>query len=468
MKNLSPVFRQTDQRTLATTLAFALLLLASAAVQATDGDLDSTFGTNGVTLQQIGLDTSVANDVAVLGDQIYATGITIGASDADFWVGRFSADGTYLGGTGVVFDQVQNGNDIGWSLTAAPGDKIVVAGTVAVSGPTTYIGVARLTSNLTLDSSFNGTGKVVLGFSGLEFTNPRVAVAPDGSVFVGVTYGNGGVTDRDFAVFKLDPTGTLDSNFGFFGFTSVFFDFGGGRRDLLSGIALQPDGKIVLAGSAEWNDPDYDFAVARLLADGSSDTGFGGYGTGKTFVGWDLVSPMTDKADALAIGPDGRIALVGLASASPIPVGAVAMFAPSGNLLYAFNSGGKQTVQWIGCGGGDCSPFRNELTAAAFLSDGSLFVTGIAVIQQYVNGDLGVARLLPNGSFDSGFKGGGYYLYNLSNGWDEIVATTLFGGRPVLAGQRDGVWELVRLQENLIFRDGFESGDASRWSASVP
>jgi len=450
-------------------LVAALVAGLPAPAGAVDGDLDSTFGTNGVTLQQIGLDTSVANDVAVLGDRIYATGITIGFSDADFWVGRFSAGGTYLGGTGVVFDQVQNGIDIGWSLAAAPGDKIVVAGTVAVSGPTSYIGVARLTSNLDLDSSFNGTGKVVLGFGGLEFTTPQVAVAGDGSVFVGVTFGSGSGTDRDFGLFKLDSSGAPDGTFGSFGFSSVAFDFGGGLRDLLSGIALQPDGKIVLAGSAEWSDPDYDFALARLLGNGSPDTGFGGYGTGRTFVGWDLVSPMTDQARTVALAPDGRIAVVGLASASPIPVGAVAMFAPSGNLLYAFNSGGKQTVQWIGCGGGDCSPFRNELTGAAFLGDGSLFVSGLAVVQQYVNGDLGVARLLPNGSFDAGFKGGGYYLYNnLSSGWDEAVATTLFGGRPVVTGQRDGVWELVRLQENLIFRDGFEVGSTGQWSSAAP
>ena len=144
---------------------------------------------------------------------IYLAGeIEASAGNLDFVVGRLAPDGTLLGGSGAIgFDLVANGSDIPYALAAAPGGKLVVAGTVVTPSATHEIGVARLDqATLGLDPTFNGTGKVVLGFGGLDFNDPRLAVLADGSILVGVTFGSLISTDTDLGVFKLLPDGSPD------------------------------------------------------------------------------------------------------------------------------------------------------------------------------------------------------------------------------------------------------------------
>ena len=76
-----------------------------------------------------------------------------------------------------------------------------------------------------------------------------------------------------------------------------------------------------------------------------------------------------------------------------------------------------------------------------------------------------MARLLANGALDPTFCCGGFYLFDLDPGWETVEAATLDGGRPVLAGTRNGTWATIRLTNALIFRDGFESGSTHAWSA---
>src|SRR5262245_10039015 len=67
------------------------------------------------------------------------------------------------------------------------------------------------------------------------------------------------------------PSGGLDPGFGTGGKQTVAFDLGGSNRDTATGVVLQPDGKLVLAGTAD----NRDFAVARLNPDGTPDPTFG-------------------------------------------------------------------------------------------------------------------------------------------------------------------------------------------------
>jgi len=441
--------------------ALAAVLLAPA-VHAQDGNLDSTFGAGGQVVYSVGMSPSTVRGVAVTEAGIFLTGeLEYYAGNFDFLVHRLGPTGTYLANSGpLAFDLVASGSDFPYSLAAAPGGKLVVAGTAVDPSGAHEIGVARLDqATLGLDPGFNGSGKVVLAFGGLDFNNPRLAVLGDGSVLVGVTFGSTISTDTDFGVFKLLPDGSPDLAFGAFGFASVAFDLGGGHADVLGGLAVQPDGKIVLAGSAEWTAPDLDFALARLDATGNPDTAFGPYGTGKTFVPFDLDAAATDQALAVALAADGRIAAVGTAS-NGVVVGAVAMLTPAGELDSAFDGDGRQFVQWLGGG-----TAVNRPQAAAFESDGSLFVGGDAYWNYGGDGLLGIARLLPSGAFDPTFFGGGFYSWNLDPGWETVEAAALDGGRPVLVGTRNGAWATVRLTNALIFRDGFESGSTHAWSA---
>ena len=125
------------------------------------------------------------------------------------------------------------------------------------------------------------------------------------------------VPNTDFAVARLNPDGSLDGTFGTGGRLTVPFDLGAGdKSDTASAALVQPDGRIVVAGSAEvrgtvnlhGNTPGRDFAAARLNPDGSLDKSFGG--TGKVTV---TFGQPDSPANAAFLQPDGRIVLAGSA-----------------------------------------------------------------------------------------------------------------------------------------------------------
>src|SRR5262249_39519840 len=103
-------------------------------------------------------------------------------------------------------------------------------------------------------------------------------------------------------------------------------------------VALQPDGKIVTVGM-RYNGGStnfYDFAVSRFNADGSPDTSFGGTGTVFTDV-----SGQSDKARAVVIQPDGKILVAGTGGDGPHFFFVLARFNPNGTLDTTFGTGGK-------------------------------------------------------------------------------------------------------------------------------
>jgi uncharacterized delta-60 repeat protein len=102
---------------------------------------------------------------------------------------------------------------------------------------------------------------------------------------------------------------TLDSTFGTGG--SVRTDFAG-NIDQANAVAIQPNGQIIAAGSSFSNSKTVeDFIVARYNANGSLDSSFGAGGIVTTDFG-----TTSDKASAVAIGPDGKIVALGLANRS--------------------------------------------------------------------------------------------------------------------------------------------------------
>ena len=152
----------------------------------------------------------------------------------------------------------------------------------------------------TLDLSFNGTGKVLTPIgTGNDLAN-AVAVQPDGKlVLAGLC--NGG-TNFDFCALRYNTNGTLDTSFGSGGkvITAV------GTSDAYAvALALQPDGKLVLAGFCD-SGTNFDFCALRYNANGTLDASFGGSGTVITPVG-----TANDYLSAVAVQPDGKLVLAG-------------------------------------------------------------------------------------------------------------------------------------------------------------
>ena len=172
-------------------------------------------------------------------------------------------------------------------------------------------GLERLESRLLfvageLDLNFSADGKQFTDFGDTDTARAAV-VQPDGKTVVVGDWDGG---SADFAIARYLPNGNLDSAFSGDGKQNLTFGagtFGGVER--ATSVALQADGKIVVAGytdagTAGGIDP-FDFAVARLNADGTLDNTFSGNGKFTHNFGND------DRANAVAVQPDGKIVVVG-------------------------------------------------------------------------------------------------------------------------------------------------------------
>lgn len=235
-----------------------------------------------------------------------------------------------------------------------PDSKRVVVGTMVLAGGDRDVGVARLTSSGALDPTFSDDG--LLGFaydiidSGAD-EGLAVAVLPDGRIVVAGNVER--AVGHQAAVAILTPTGGYFNAFGLLGRYS--FDLGSAQRaDILRAVALQGDGKIVVAGGTGPNPPatDRDFAIARLNITGSAplDTTFGS--GGKKLIAFDEGGTITDSIYDLTLGQGGRITVVGeVATASGTAVGAARL---TNAYIYAdgFEWGRLLGSGWTGVWGG--------------------------------------------------------------------------------------------------------------------
>jgi uncharacterized delta-60 repeat protein len=189
-----------------------------------------------------------------------------------------------------------------------------VAGTCFNSSDNDFC-VVRLNADGSLDTGFDGPsgtgdGKVLLPIGTSTDIANALALQPDGKIVVAGFCRNG--SNEDFCVARLNTDGSLDASFdgpSGTGNGKVLLPIGT-SDDYATALALQPDGKIVVAGYCA-NGSNLDFCIARLNLDGSLDTGFdgpSGTGDGKFLL---PIGSGNDFATALALQPDGKIVVAG-------------------------------------------------------------------------------------------------------------------------------------------------------------
>jgi uncharacterized delta-60 repeat protein len=252
------------------------------------GDLDAAFGSSGV---------AVLADVPVVAVALQPGGkvVAVGSAGGDFVVARYNPDGsvdTSFNGNGQRVVDL-GGTDAAAAVAVLADGRVVVAGSTTAAGDSD-VAVVRLNPDGTPDGTFNPAtpGRVVIDLGGTD-SAAGVAVQPDGRI---VAAGGGG-PDGDFAVVRLTTAGTPDGTFNGAGFQ--FVDFGDPAR--ANAVAVQPDGGIVLAGST-----GPDVGVARLTALGALDAGFDGDGRLVLDGGGAAAA-----ATAVAVQADGRIVVAG-------------------------------------------------------------------------------------------------------------------------------------------------------------
>ncbi len=277
----------------------------------TDGNLDTNFGTGGRTTHTMGLGSAEIHALAAApGGKIIAAGQALVASgNSDFALARYLANGVLdatFGTGGIVITPFGPEPDIAQAVAVQLDGKIVVAGYTRSSGVFDFA-VARYDASGTLDSTFGADGKVTIAVGASNDLGHALALLPDGKILVAGEVFNSG-TNSDMAVVRLNANGAIDTTFGTAGIAIVNFASG---ADAAWAMAVQPNDKIVLAGTA-FDGVGRGFALARLNADGSTDTGFGsGYAAGGRAT--TDITGSVDTATALALRRDGRIVSAGVA-----------------------------------------------------------------------------------------------------------------------------------------------------------
>jgi uncharacterized delta-60 repeat protein len=349
------------------------------------GMSDTTFGTFGVVNATFAGEGS-PEAISVGQDNSIFIGGTVGIGDQGFAhiLPTAVPDPAFgLPGRQLVSASSVNAFDIA-NAVAFSGDKTIVAGGLTIDS-VEHFGVAQFNSDGSLDTTFgnNNNGQVILfGDDNQEILN-AIAVQIDGKIVVAGSGHNG-----DFEIFRLNPDGSMDSSFGDGG--EVTYDFSdNGEFDNATSIVIQSDGDIVVGGSTKANADDgdgTDFGLIRLLPDGWLDSSFGDNGQVTT----DFFQGQDDFIRALAISGTKIIALGSSDGSNNAFV--IAQYNPDGSLDSSF-SGGGILVQTFGA---DPDP-----VGLAVLPDGDIAYAG-----EYFNGNNNtdfVSEVTSTGQADTAF-----------------------------------------------------------------
>jgi uncharacterized delta-60 repeat protein len=284
-----------------------------------DGRVDESFGTDGKVITTFSSQYSLGYEIVVQADQkIVVAGTTapsLSSFLSDFALARYNSDGSLdptFGLGGIVITDFFSFSDGARSLVQQRDGKLIAAGfTATAPGGQSDFALARYYPDGTLDTTFgpNGDGKVSTDFSGDSDQLQSITLQRDGAIVVaGFIYLETGENNFGFALARYGADGILDPGFGANGKVTTDLNLLG---DLVASVVVQPDGKILAGGYANFqiSSQNLDLALVRYNRDGSLDSGFGNNGIviSDLSPGFDIISAMVLQADGklIAAGSTG-------------------------------------------------------------------------------------------------------------------------------------------------------------------
>ncbi len=391
-------------------LALCLLWLGSfpAIGQAADGDLDPTFGSGGIVVTSFrffsriftvavqpdgkilvggetgGPDPAVlvrynadgsidptfvfqpapdltgiraVRDLALLPDgRILATG-RAGADPDRVFLARWQADGTFDGARIGLLGATKTDEEA-FAIALQADGKVVVAGSSGIGGALVVRYDSGLEPSLGLDPTFGVDGVVVTEVAADGVRVEDLVLQPDGKIVAVVAVLGDGFSGPPFSSFSLiryNADGSLDPAFGHRGFAP-------GNQATAAAEALQPDGRIVVAGTVVVGGVNR-IAVARYNANGSLDSTFAGDGLA-------LLDGVEGVGSDIALLADGRIVVAGTGLGSDANDFVLARFLGDGSPDASFGTAGRVLTDFPG------NPSQEQLSALALQADGKVVAVG--------------------------------------------------------------------------------------------
>ncbi len=412
---------------------------------------DPHFGDAGVVVTAESDKTSVLHDILVQPDgKIVAAGMIYdndGAMKHHTYLVRYLPNGALdpsFGTNGKVKTAVGT-LDIGYALALQADGKIVVAGNETVitatdsttASITTRPFILRYTSNGVLDAGFGSNGIHHLGTLIVypEKYLSAILVRPDGNIIAGggLLYGE----LREMFVIALKPDGTYNNSFGNNSVARIVIE--PGKDATLNTMALQPDGKLVVAGTSGLATltapPNTKAALARLLPDGAPDLSFGN--SGKVVTAMSTGATPYDMISSLAL-QGGKIVAAGASDKH--------------HALLRYQQDGTPDLTF-GTNGFTVNTALDPATNLHIDQNGKLITSGLKAYQQPYNTDIVLARHLANGTPDLTFGTSGALTINRSDrdNATKLIAQPdhkiLLGGHTVDASSQNSSFTLFRFME---------------------
>jgi uncharacterized delta-60 repeat protein len=421
-----------------------------------DGSPDNNFGIGGVLFTPVGTGNDVANAVAIQDDgRIVVAGTThidaysyevvemdgthhiinVPAND-DIMVARFFSNGfldnTFSGDGHTNVSFIEGRSEEGNAMILQNDGKILVAGKTE-NGSNDDFAFCRLHGYYRFESLAN---RLYTSFGAYDDRAFDIAIDAQRRMNIAGFSHNG--LRKVIALARYLKDGRLDTSFGNNGKMTYYT---GGYDAVAYAMAIQPDGKILLAGTISNADPnDNDYFAMRLLTDGSPDNTFDGDGIVKiSLVG-------TDECNSIALQPNGKIVLCGNVTNSADASKSVALVRlnANGTLDTTFDTDGKVFV-----GSGAEGKNARSVTVSA----GKIYVGGM----NNQGGGFLAMKFNDNGSFDNSFGGDGIVVYSgiISGAQDVAVQTD---GKVVLGGALGSDMAILRFTATGALDNTF-SGD---------
>ncbi|MGX7666376.1 T9SS type A sorting domain-containing protein [Flavobacterium pedocola] len=429
-----------------------------------DGSLDTTFGIGGKVTTDFGNSDDIGYSVAIQSDgKILVAGVsdddpTTNTHD-DFALVRYNSNGsldTTFGSGGKVKTPIGDNNDVGQSIAIRNDGRIVVA------GYSRYVGLFGFYNNDfalvcyntdgSLDASFGSGGKVITAIGSDHDYGHSVVIQNDGKIVVtGVSDNDPAInnTHDDFALVRYNSNGSLDTTFSSDGIVTT--DFGNSDDDCKS-VALQNDGKIVVAGYTSIG-----LALARYNSNGSLDNTFSSDGK---------VISSSSNGNSVVVQNDGKVVVVGSAYTDNSPDFALVRYNSNGNLDTTFDTDGIVITPFI-----FLVSVNDFAQSIAIQSDGKIVVAGYSDFtdnHNLSNNDIVLARYDSNGNLDATFGSGGKVITGFGSGRDIAQSMAIQNdGKIIVAGHSDGDFALWRYNNNGSLDTTFGSGGKVTTSVGI-
>lgn len=400
-------------------LSFLQLLIFVNLFAQNDGQIDSTFGLNGVSVSNFPhfvQSTSINIDSQ---NRIITAG-SASISNYDFGATRFKVNGD------VDSSFATNGNfiydsgikDFCNAVLIQPDDKVILGGYSLyddiINDTYTEFKFIRLKGNGQLDSTFNDSGIVKLRYLNINTGAVTMALQSDGKILAAGNYVDG--NSIRFSIIRLLSNGRIDSSFANNGLMIVQLG-ATALDDRPTCMKIQNDNKILIGGYT-YGIPNAGrvFGLVRLNPNGNLDTDFGINGIIKT----DISNVPNDYANSLEIQNDGKILLAGSTNNNKLI--AVCRYEINGNLDFTFGNSGIDTF--------NISSGYDVIKGLHIQSDNKIIILGITDNKPFI------MRLSWTGNIDTTFNNSGINVVNTSISTGFYAITKQTNNRLLALGNR--------------------------------